>query len=584
MEEKIKLLCTLGKMDIPSIQEQPYFKIDLLQTNVLLIGSAGSGKSNFLKILIAEIHRQVEKCDMKEQIYIFDSANSLKDFKDFPLVIAQYDFSNEEYIKRVFYQLETQFVQNVKLLKGLQFSDPTQKAKIPHTTLIIDNINAFLDIKYNEKYLETLMKLSRDGLTKGITIVLTGSSTKGITTLMNYFSQKIALNLSSEEYLTFFSKKVIGSRSVLGGGYGNVTYDASSSTEKRTYPTNVPYELQIFHMDLMPVFSKELNDKRGRNQHIPFPIMLSETSYKEFQERIAEKKAETSHNEDTENTEPHGAYDVIIGVDYTTCNPVWTHFSSSRVLAVYGKRNDEKPLVWLRVLKMFRKSENPKYTFIMVDDGRKKLEGLKKEFRVSDKYYFSQRKAAKIPRGKLESKEIKLSVIQQFVKIIQEQLLDLKDIKRFSNSQQPVLSTLIPGYTPEISEENPLEHCVFIFQAKDLFTNSLHAGIFWGDILPELYTAAEELDWYLIFTDAQRIPNSDLQNHFNQYLNTVILLDDIASFVSDQGRRSVFGEMDVKELKEQYGLCEENDAYFYQVDTGELHKMKCIWEDEQNGI
>lgn len=580
MEEKFKLLCTLGKMDIPSIQEQPYFKIDLLQTNVLLIGSAGSGKSNFLKVLIAEIHRQVDTLDLKEQVYIFDSANSLKDYKDLPLVVARYDFSNEEYIKRVFYQLEMQYAQNVKALKGMQFSEAAQEERIPHTTLIIDNINAFLDIKYNEKYLETLMRLSRDGLTKGISIVLTGSSTKGITTLMNYFSQKIALNLSSEEYLTIFTKKVVGSRSVLGGGYGNVTYDASNSTEKRTYPRNLPYELQIFHMDSVPDYSKKMNEKRGRKQHIPFPIMLNETLYKEFQEKIAERKAEPSNSEKTEDTEARGPYDVIIGVDYTTCNPIWTHFLSSRVLAIYGKRNEEKPLVWQRILKRFKNSEKPKYTFIMVDDGRKKLNGLIEKLQIPSDLYFFQRTPIEIPRGEKEPKETKLSVIQQFVKYVQEELLDLRELKRFSNSTQSVLSTLIPGYKPEISENNPIEHCVFIFQAKDLYTNSLHAGIFWGDILPELYTAAEELDWYLIFTDAQRIPNSDLQNHFNQYLNTVILLDDIASFVSDQGRRSVFGDMDVKELKEQYGLCEENDAYFYQVDTGELSKMKCIWEDE----
>ena len=82
MTQKRQLLCTLGKMDIPSIQEQPYFKVDLLQSNVLLIGSSGSGKSNFLKVLIAEIHRQIESLDMNEQIYILDSADDLRDYKE----------------------------------------------------------------------------------------------------------------------------------------------------------------------------------------------------------------------------------------------------------------------------------------------------------------------------------------------------------------------------------------------------------------------------------------------------------------------------------------------------------------------
>ena len=44
-----KMLCTLGRFDIPIIQLQPPFVIDLLDSNIALLGSAMSGKTTFIK-------------------------------------------------------------------------------------------------------------------------------------------------------------------------------------------------------------------------------------------------------------------------------------------------------------------------------------------------------------------------------------------------------------------------------------------------------------------------------------------------------------------------------------------------------
>ena len=37
-------------------------------------------------------------------------------------------------------------------------------------------------------------------------------------------------------------------------------------------------------------------------------------------------------------------------------------------------------------------------------------------------------------------------------------------------------------------------------------------------------------------------------------------------FVADKGSRSVFGEMDAKELKLEYAKCAENDGYYYNTE------------------
>ena len=47
-----KMTCVLGRQDIPVIQEQPEFTVDLLDSNILLFGQPMSGKTNLIKLLI----------------------------------------------------------------------------------------------------------------------------------------------------------------------------------------------------------------------------------------------------------------------------------------------------------------------------------------------------------------------------------------------------------------------------------------------------------------------------------------------------------------------------------------------------
>lgn len=58
-----------------------------------------------------------------------------------PLVSAYFDNTSEEYVKRVFVILESILKQNIKDLGSYNFS-VGRKNNLPHTTFIIDNLNA----------------------------------------------------------------------------------------------------------------------------------------------------------------------------------------------------------------------------------------------------------------------------------------------------------------------------------------------------------------------------------------------------------------------------------------------------------
>ena len=135
-------MCTLGKYDIPSKQKQSDFRVNLINSNIAVFGSAMSGKTNLLKLIINCLHKKSN--EKYERIFILDFSGALVEYKDMPLVSAYFDNSSEEYVKRVFVILETILKQNIKEL-GSQNFNTGRTEKLPHTTFIIDNLNAFID-------------------------------------------------------------------------------------------------------------------------------------------------------------------------------------------------------------------------------------------------------------------------------------------------------------------------------------------------------------------------------------------------------------------------------------------------------
>lgn len=134
-----KILCTLGKFDIPIIQMQPPFIVDLLDSNLILFGSAMSGKTTFIKTLVNILHKRYD--EDQEQIFILDFGGTLSEYRSMPLVSAYFDNSNEEYVKRVFKIMDNILKDNIKTLDGKNYREALENQPI-HTIFIIDNINA----------------------------------------------------------------------------------------------------------------------------------------------------------------------------------------------------------------------------------------------------------------------------------------------------------------------------------------------------------------------------------------------------------------------------------------------------------
>lgn len=605
MENKRTMVCTLGQYDIPIIQKQPLFNVDLLDRNIALFGAAMSGKTNFIKMLIQTLH--MISYEKEEQIFILDFGGALASYKEFPLVAAYFDNSNEEYIKRAFKIIEEIMRKNTRTLDGKNFSAYNGDEQLLHTTFIIDNLNAFQDEPRYAAYQEKFAKICRDGLSKGVTVVFTASDTKGLNSYLNSFGQKIALEMPADKYMDIFNSKVTEIGAIPGRGFANVTIKPENI--EGTFRMNAPYELQCFiadSCDESTSYMKELKDKfmydddnhnykKHVKKYLTFSGDLTFSEYDRLKQTpmIKEKKSETT------------PCPVSVGLDYIDFYPVTVDFSESRVIGIYGKKEYGKSnLLRLILDELFKKKSYARFVFF--DDGRKELEEFYnkcKSLGLDCKEFTESKKNMKLPPNEADSLEFDMSngfmdiidskksqgsisktvsPYQQFYHFINDNYMDLT-WNGMSNSQlHSPIATYIYGEThadlmPSYDENrHPIKPTVFVLQSKMLYLSANGEKQFINNILPKLAAIAEEEDLIFIFTDIQKITDQETNNFFNNTLSAVFLLDNIAEFAAERGQKSVFGSMDVKGLKEEYARCEKGDGYYYDIEADKLVKMKFI--------
>lgn len=570
---KKNIKCVLGHQDIPIIQEQPEFAVDLLQTNILLFGLSMSGKTNFLKLIINILHKQYRETD--EQIFILDFGGALAEYETLPLVSAYFDNANEEYVKRVFKLMEDQLKHNISKLKGKNYCSCEDFQPI-HTTLIIDNVNAFLDEPRYQAYQESLAKICRDGLSKGITVIMTASATKGLNSYMNSFKQKIALELPTESYMDIFNHKVIPVGSNPGHGYANVTIIPEDLTA--TFPIQNAYELQLNYADDI----KEQTFKNNLTKHFD---NCTVKKYKRFPEILNESKLEEflkcDNAESFDKTKLLSNNSVIIGLDYTECKPYSVDYDNEKVIAIYGKKEFGKTNLLTRLLKNMLADE--KYKFVFFDDGREQLKENLADTIKSDtrKEYIQGYEKQNLPQKDGEIQNVSLSPMQIFLKYIHDNYMDLSTIRRAGNLiLNEIFGTKFKWDYDRTENYNNNSNTVFVLQSKFLYVNTMASKIFMEIILPSLAVQAEEKNWIFIFTDVKNISDSDTRDNFNSTIETAFLLDNIAEFVSERGQKSVFCNMDVKSLKEEYARCELGDGYVYSIEKDLLSKLKFVKNGE----
>lgn len=198
----------LGIYDDPAQKNQGVHTISLASNNLMIIGSSQMGKTNLLQSVIRNLAERYTPGEAV--IYILDFASQLlRKYGDLNHVGGVVTSMEDEKLKHLMQLLDREFaIRKEKFAKAgvssLAAYREFGKMDIPHMVVIIDNFTALKELYFQED--AELIRLCRDGLSVGITVIAANSQTKGIGyKYLSYFDARIALyNNDSGEYGNLF--------------------------------------------------------------------------------------------------------------------------------------------------------------------------------------------------------------------------------------------------------------------------------------------------------------------------------------------------------------------------------------------
>ena len=327
INEEREMMIPLGIYDDPDRQFQGMLLSDFGRQNTIIIGTSQMGKTNVLQLLIRSLADQNTPDEVS--MYIMDFGSMvLKCFEKMKHVGGVVLAAEDEKIKNLFKLLMQEMENRKKVLMRMGVSSyPAYKEAggrdIPKTYLIIDNFNAFKEL-YLETYEAEFMKLCRDGLSLGISVVMTNASTNGIGYRnMCNFENHICLTCGdSGEYSNMFDRCRIEPKNVPGRALVEIN--------------RMLYELQIFlafegekeieRSNAMKQYIESINENYADCKHAkPIP---------EIPEKLCRSHYEDEYGKTLESN------CVPIGLDFGTIDPVVIHLKEDQELAFVAKKKE----------------------------------------------------------------------------------------------------------------------------------------------------------------------------------------------------------------------------------------------------
>lgn len=613
----------LGLYDNPEKQEQDVFSIDLYTSNLAVFGNAMSGKTTLIKTLLIRMHQVIHQDE--EEIYVLDFSNNLEMYRFLPFIRAYFDAFNEENIRRMFKIIEDKLQTNIKELPSKNFTQRPNNSKAKHITFILDGVHTLFSVDRYIKYQEDLLKYARDGLSKGISIVFTANEPSGgIRKLLSSCAHIIAFDINKDLYSDLFLEKVNKPKKLKGRGI------ASKEGKCYEFQAFLPYNSDF------PENNEEKNIENIINSlQENYQLDVNYLQSLQLKSLSGDLNSDSwfIYTHEPMEVENH----LVAGLDYYTCQPVQIDLYNAKTIAIYGKKQFGKTNILKLILKSLSHKENMRVVYF--DDTRKELtdsqKGIQKYLnqfgqqqiitseeelaifisqnydRIPDDMDLNpeyQSNLGYIPKSKniLDYKELlnedvfneKMfnsreddceKLLNQDIQekfIIEESNdfgINLDDIGIENDDE---LENIIEAPIKEKKEgiENNNEDLqistmqpftVFIIQNRLFYLKKM--GNSGRHIIARIARYLEDCENVLfIFSDVQKITDSEIRTYFNNSIKHAFLLDDIIRFLQSKGSVSVFGEYDETEIKESFGKSVLGDGFYFNIDMGIIQKLKML--------
>ena len=352
----------IGIYDDPDNQYQGVYEIDLANTNVMLIGSAQSGKTNVLNCIVRNLAERYSPNEVN--IYIMDFASmALKVFEPLAhvggVVTSADDEKLKNLIKLLYSEIETRKEKLVSIgVSSFSAYREAGKTDLPQIVLLIDNLTAVKELYFKDD--DEILGLCRDGLSVGISVVIANSQTSGIGyKYLSNFATRIAMfSNDAGEYSALFDH----CRERLDDIHGRCLVDIDKEHLECQSFHAFGGEKEIDRVKEIKAFISDTNKKypREKAQIIPvIPAVLTS-------EFVEENYLGYMQN----------GYSVVVGLDYGTVGPLAVPFSGLGAVAVSGRESSGKHNFIRYCVNIINRMYPDKTSVHIVDGIGKKLAGL----------------------------------------------------------------------------------------------------------------------------------------------------------------------------------------------------------------
>lgn len=372
----------IGIYDDPDNQYQGTYSIDLANQNVMIIGSAQSGKTNILQTMIRSIASKYTPQEVS--IYIMDFASMvLKNFESLNHVGGVVTSSEDEKLKNLMKLLFTEIETRKEKLMSVGVSSfsaykEAGRTDLPQIVVMIDNLTALKELYFEDD--DDLLRLCREGLTVGVTIVIANSQTAGIGyKYLSNFSAKIALFCNdSSEYGSLFEH----CRETIDDIHGRCIVEIDKTHLDCQTFLAFEGEKEIDRVKEIKQFVSVINSRNPKLNAQIIPV-IPDLLTKDFVDS-------TLSGFMTEK------YSVVIGLDYGTVSPVTLQLNSlGSPLTITGREGMGRHNFFKYIISMLDRNYHNQTDVYVIDSINKRLADVSKTDNVNA-YEFMPEKAEDI--------------------------------------------------------------------------------------------------------------------------------------------------------------------------------------------
>lgn len=358
----------VGVYDDPDNQYQGTYAIDLTNQNVMLIGSAQSGKTNVLQAIIRSVSTNYSPTEVS--IYIIDFASMvLKNFDSLNHVGGVVTASEDEKLKNLFKLLHTEVETRKEKMLSVGVSSfaaykEAGKTDLPQIILIIDNLTALKELYFQDD--DELLLLCREGLSVGISIVIANAQTAGIGyKYLSNFSCRIALFCNdSGEYSSLFDH----CRERIEDIHGRCIVEIDKEHLECQMYLAFQGEKEIDRISSIKRYIAACNEKnpRGTANNIPVIPDVIDSKFVEMNFSAVMREGRK----------------LVLGLDYATVMPFVMDLKALGLLAISGREGAGRHN-FIKALVKMSEAVHPGSSEVYIVDGiQRKLASLKNETNV----------------------------------------------------------------------------------------------------------------------------------------------------------------------------------------------------------